>query len=274
MSTTLIIGKNSNLSNFLHKKLNNHILLSSQDLYKDIDILHKYKELEINIIFNNFHPATKLNNITDPEKYIINSIGVTSKILTYCLNNNIKINKIIYTSSSSVYGSNIFCKESDVLKPMNLHASLKVSNEKMIETFCNKYNIDYTIARLFNMYGGDDNFSIISKLINAVRHNSQITIVNNGNAIRDFIHIKDVVDIYVKLLNKQNIKILNIGTGIGYSVKSIVDLLNKQNIKIQTKNIIVDEIKTSTANNENLIKLLNKNSFLQVEDYIKFELSI
>lgn len=46
------------------------------------------------------------------------------------------------------------------------------------------------------MYGGNDNFSIISKIIKAYKNNEEL---NNGNAIRDFIHIEDVVDIYSKI---------------------------------------------------------------------------
>ncbi len=69
------------------------------------------------------------------------------------------------------------------------------------------------------MYGADDNFSIISKIIKAYKNNEELNIVNNGNAIRDFIHIEDVVDIYSKILDKKDIKILNIGSGNGSSIK-------------------------------------------------------
>lgn len=272
MIKTIIIGKNSNLSQQLYIKNNNFILISSREITHNINILKEYTNIEINIIFNNFQPATQLNNLINNTEYISNSILTTSLVLDYFKNT--KIYKIIYTSSSSVYGNNIFCIETDDLKPMNLHASLKLANEKMIEKFCTENNIDYTIARLFNMYGGNDNFSIISKLIDTVKKNKEITIVNNGNAIRDFIHIEDVVDIYEKLLNKKNIKTLNIGTGMGSSVKSIIDVLNKYDINIKTQNIFRDELKTSTANSRLLNKLIDKHTFLKVEDYIKKELDI
>lgn len=273
MNKVFIIGKGSNLSSFLSKKIINSKLISSREILTNIEELNVLKDnLPINIIFNNFQPATKLNEFFNLENYVVNSILTTSKVLDFIKNNQIVVNKIIYTSSSSVYGNNILCNENDELKPMNLHASLKVANEKLVEKFCIENSIDYTIARIFNMYGGDDNFSIISKIIKAYKNNEELNIVNNGNAIRDFIHIEDVVDIYSKILDKKDIKILNIGSGNGSSIKNILDFLNNHNIKIKTKNVQREEIKISTADVSKLKELFNKDEFLSVEDYLKKEL--
>ena len=275
MKKVFIIGKGSNLSSFLSKKIINSKLISSREILTNIEELNVLKDnLPINIIFNNFQPATKLNEFVNLENYVVNSILTTSKVLDFIKNNQIKINKIIYTSSSSVYGNNILCNENDELKPMNLHASLKVANEKLVEKFCIENSIDYTIARIFNMYGGDDNFSIISKIIKAYKNNEELNIVNNGNAIRDFIHIEDVVDIYSKILDKKDIKILNIGSGNGSSIKNILDFLNNHNIKIKTKNIQREELKISTADISKLKELFKKDTFFEVEDYLKKELNI
>lgn len=275
MKKVFIIGKGSNLSSFLSKKIINSKLISSREILTNIEELNVLKDnLPINIIFNNFQPATKLNEFFNLENYVVNSILTTSKVLDFIKNNQIVVNKIIYTSSSSVYGNNILCNENDELKPMNLHASLKVANEKLVEKFCIENSIDYTIARIFNMYGGDDNFSIISKIIKAYKNNEELNIVNNGNAIRDFIHIEDVVDIYSKILDKKDIKILNIGSGNGSSIKNILDFLNNHNIKIKTKNIQREELKISTADISKLKELLKKDTFFGVEDYLKKELNI
>ena len=270
---TIVIGKDSNLSNHLIDKLNNSTVVSSRDIMSDVNVLSKYKDQEINLIFNNFQPAIKLNEMVNAEEYTMNCIGVTSKILNYCLTGNIKMNKIIYTSTAAVYGDNKCSVETDELKPSSLHASLKVSNEKLIEKFCVDNKIDYTITRVFNMYGGNDEFSIISKILLAIRKNKELTIINNGNSIRDFIHVQDVADIYVKLIDIKNVKVLNIGTGIGKSVKNIIESFKKYDANINAKYIFLNEIKTSTANIEILSKLLNKKSFIQIEDYIKQELS-
>jgi len=272
MITTIIIGKNSNLSECIYKSISNCILISSREIINSINILKDFKDKKINIIFNNFQPATQLNNLEYSSDYIINAILVTSMVLDYFRDSN--ISKIIYTSSSSVYGSNILCKETDELKPMNLHASLKVANEKLIEKYCLDNTIDYTIARIFNMYGGNDSFSVVSKIINAYKNNQDITIVNNGNAIRDFIHIDDVVSIYVKLLEINDTHILNIGTGSGSSIKGILDFLSNNGIKIQTNNIFRDELKTSTSDARLLFEITGKNDFIKIEKYLNGELNL
>jgi len=268
----IIIGKDSNLSRELFKKNSNFIVLSSRDIFLDIFILSAYKDSKVRLIFNNFQPSTELGSSSSYSKYIQRAILLTSMVLDYF--NAKKIVKIIYTSSSSVYGNNSLCSEKDDVRVMNFHASLKISNEKMIESFCKNHNIDYTIARIFNMYGGDDKFSIISKIINTYNNRERLTIVNEGSAIRDFIHIDNVVEIYIKLLFEKNITVLNIGTGRGNSVKDILSFLNSYAKKIDTINIMRDEIKVSTANIKLLQSILDNNNFIRVETYLKEKLSL
>ena len=270
----IVIGKNSNLSYNLNKGINNTILISSKNIMEELDKLHLNKYTKLNIIFNNFQTATKLNDISEPIEYINRSIMITAKVLEYIVINALDVNKIIYTSSSSVYGNNILCNESDILNPLSLHSSLKVANEKLIEKFCIDNKIDYTIARIFNMYGGNDSFSVVSKIINAYKNNQGLTIVNNGNAIRDFIHIDDVVSIYIKLLEINDTHILNIGTGSGSSIKGILDFLSNNGIKIQTNNIFRDELKTSTSDARLLFEVTAKNDFIKIEKYLKGELNL
>ena len=141
MLINLIIGKDSNLSNVLSIRLDDCISVSSRELIKDINILSQYERKDINIIFNNFQTAVQLNDLVNSQNYIENSILVTSMVLEFFKDTGTNINKIIYTSSSSVYGNNILCNENDQLKPASLYASLKIANEKLIEKFCAHFKI-------------------------------------------------------------------------------------------------------------------------------------
>jgi UDP-glucose 4-epimerase len=264
----LIIGKNSNLSQSLLSQLDDSILISTCNAIKELNKIELNKQKVINIIFNNFQKSSMLNDITLPHSYIYRSIASTSDILEYFKQNNIKINKIIYTSSSSVYGNNILCKETDMINPLGLHSALKIANEKLIEMFANDNNIDFVITRIFNMYGGDDSFSVISRIINSYKQKIDLNIINNGNAIRDFVCIDDVVKIYKILLNKQNIGILNIGTGTGKSIGNILDFLYNNNIIVSTQNINKNEIKISTANTTKLYEIIDDLEFACVNDYL------
>lgn len=271
---TLIIGKRSNLSKKLFDKLDNSILVSSHDIENNMNNIFKdYKNNVINIIFNNFQSSILLNDNSDFNDYITKSILNTSKILTFLIANNIKINKVIYTSSSSVYGNNKFCSESDQVKPVNLQGALKIANEELIKRFCVNHNISYTITRIFNMYGGNDNFSIISKIKNAYLNNEELNIINDGMGIRDYIHIDDVVEVYKILLENTN-KIpqtLNIASGNGKKLFDILNILNKNKIYINTNNIQREEINVSIANIELLSKIVNVEEFVDVKDYLLYE---
>ena len=268
---TLIIGRNSNLSISLQKSIADSVLIPSLDMEDTLNLIQFDNYNKVNIIFNQFQISTKLYVIDNPIDYIERSILSTSKVLSFVKNNNIKINKIIYTSSSSVYGNNTNCHEYDDLSPQSLHASLKISNEKLIQQFSNENNINYTIARVFNMYGGSDSFSIVSKIINTY-NNYPLTLINNGEAIRDFIHIDDVVNIYKMMLNQGNIPIINIGTGIGKSVLFILDFLRKNDINIESSTITKDELKISISNNKLLLNSIDEYKFINVEEYILKEL--
>jgi len=265
----IIIGKNSNLSKMLQKNIINSILISSQNILKELNQINFFQKKDITIIFNNFQVSTKLNDLSTPVEYINRSIVSTSVVLEYIKKNKLTIAKIIYTSSSSVYGNNILCSENDAVQPLNLHASLKVANENLIKKFCLDNTIDYTIARIFNMYGKDDNFSIISKIIDAYTKNKILMVINAGDGIRDFINIEDVVYIYKQILIKRDIALLNIGTGKGLSIHSILSDLKDKNFIIQTDTIQREELKTSTANISKLKDIIGEYNFQNVKNYIE-----
>lgn len=269
--TTVIIGRNSNLSEaLLSAQVATHTL-SSRELTYNLDLLYQFKSEPINLIFNNFQTAISLNDGSHLSDYINNSIHITAQVLDYFRDT--PITKIIYTSSSSVYGNNVLCSERDDLKPLSLHAALKVSNEKLIEKYSKERGIDYTIARIFNMFGGNDTFSIVSKIISSYIHNKELTIINNGNAIRDFIHIDTVVDVYRRLLMTHDLPIINIGSGRGSSVRNVLDFLKNHGIHLHTQNITRDELKISTADNTIMTNLLHHHDFLDIETYLLDQLS-
>ena len=88
------------------------------------------------------------------------------------------INKIIYTSSASVYSL-----DDDLKNPKldsynrKLYASFKYSAEKLIENFCYSNNVNFYIMRLFNTYGDEnDQFSFIDKLIKIKKNKTKFNI--------------------------------------------------------------------------------------------------
>ena len=268
MLINIIIGKRSNLSRNLSGKIANSVLIPSSNIELELNELFLCNYDSINIIFNQFQPATKLYKLDSPITYINNSIATTASVLEYIIEHSLKINKIIYTSSSSVYGNNKNCSEIDTPAPLSLHSSLKLANENLVKLFSENNNIDYTIARVFNMYGGNDQFSIVSKIINAYKNSTPLSLINNGSAIRDYIHIDDVVKIYIELLSVKNVYYVNVGTGKGGSVLSILEFLRVQGVTIKTISTKRVELRASVSNSSYLNDLVGDIYFLKVKDFI------
>ena len=270
---TLIFGSRSNLSYQLKKHIKNSELISSDMVLNNKNYLEKFKSCnKINIIINSFYPASKLTNYSQPEIYIQSSILTLAIVLDQIKRFQLDIGKLLYSSSASVYGVNSLCNESDTLMPLNLYSSLKITSEKLIEGFCSEINIDYIIARVFNMYGGNDNFSVISKIINASLLKKTLHLVNNGTSVRDFIHINDVVNCYKLMLKSNAHGVVNVGSGKGNSVKSILEFLKEEGInQFNIKNHKKVEVETSIANINKLSNIIDCNNFIDILDYIALE---
>ena len=120
---------------------------------------------------------------------------------------NLKINKLIFASSSSVYGdaTKFPTNEKSELKPLNFYGSTKMFNEEMAKIFEKNSKINSFGLRFFTAYGSlgrPDMF--IDKAIKAIKYNKTISLFNNGNHSRDFTHVYNVVDIIYKLTKKIN----------------------------------------------------------------------
>ena len=181
--------------------------------------------MNIDFIYNtSFHSNLLHSSNTNPVEYSNYSFHYLSKFVNICYKYHSKINSIIYTSSCAVYGDNSFAKEDDELKIKSLYASLKASSEYLIEKYLGSKNINLIYARLFNLYGGNDHFSVISKIIYAAQNNTPFCLLNNGKNIRDFIYIYDAVKIYKLILESNFSGKINISSGHGTEIQYIIDL--------------------------------------------------
>ena len=188
------------------------------------------------------------------------------------------------------------------MKPKSVYTKNKLRAEKLIIKYCSKKKINYGILRYFNIVGaspsgkiglinkGDHLFKNFSEQI--LRKNPILKIYGNkyktkdGTCIRDFIHVSDIAEIHIKVLEKINnsnkSKILNCGYGIGFSVKQIANEFLKyteKNIKvIYSSNRKGDLIKI-VSSNRNLKKFINwkpkfNNLKTMVQSSIKWEKKI
>ena len=226
-----------------------------------------------NIIINSFYSSLKLEKIKNYENFINKSIFEISKLLD--LLNKQEINHIIYTSSSSIYNS---INEDDFTDERNrkLYASTKYNVENLIKNFCYKNNIKLSITRIFNIFGDKEKFSIISKIINSYKSKIiKLNLINNGESIRDFIHIDDVVECYKKILKNKIFGIVDVGSGYGVKIIDLINAIGKKNFKIkylkknETNYSIAQDLKFKTNKFKSLEKFLKIR--LELKNDINFE---
>lgn len=276
MTYNLIIGEKSYITNSINKFLKNKLVLSANDINKNL-ILNKIKNIKkINIIFNNFYPAKLLNNLNVNEYEKFSNLSISKILLILNTVPAKKINKIIYSSSSVIYKVPESINDISLDRfNRNLYSSFKLAAEKIISNYSNYKKKPFFICRIFNTYGNNkDTFSFIEKVIENKKRNKKLTLINNGTSIRDFIHLDDIGKIYLILLTKK-IKsgIYDLGTGKGYQIRDIVDFVKipKQNIK-RIQNI--KEIQNSIAQNNKLLKEINDFRFRDLEKYLRLRLKI
>ena len=157
--------------------------------------------------FNVIHLAAQAGvrySITNPKAYINSNLVGFGNILECCRHS--KINHLIYASSSSVYGGNTvlpFSEKHNVDHPISLYAATKKSNELMAHSYSHLYNIPTTGLRFFTVYGpwGRPDMALFL-FTKAILNKEPINIFNNGDMIRDFTFIDDIVESIYRLLKK------------------------------------------------------------------------
>lgn len=221
-------------------------------------------------------------SIYNPLKYYENNFISSLNLLKAM--ENFKINKLIFSSSCTIYGDSkkYPFKENLPYNPTNPYGNTKMMIEKLIDDYCDSNkNFKAISLRYFNPLGADYKkglrekplgkpVNIMPLIINAALNKGKFTIfgsnykTKDGTCIRDYIHVNDVSQAHIKSLKAIN-KIsghekINIGLGRGLSVLELIKLFEKTN-KVRVPFIIGNrrkgDIAKVYADNKKAIKLLN-----------------
>jgi UDP-glucose 4-epimerase len=165
----------------------------------------------------------------DNKKYISEGKNILENSLSIIKLN--KIKKIQYFSSFAVYGNNEKINiENLKVSPVTSYGKLKLFFEKKLISYSSINDINLQIFRIPNVYGRNFKSSVIYKFKFLTKNKQNVILNNNGNAIRNFIHINDLCSLSIKASKVTISGIYNATFNKNYK---IIEIAKKMNCKIK-----------------------------------------
>lgn len=232
-------------------------------------------------------------SLVNPYAYIDSNIVGFVNILEACRHHNIK--HLAYASSSSVYGLNEgmpFSTSDNVDHPISLYAASKKSNELMAHTYSYLFNLPTTGLRFFTVYGpwGRPDMALFL-FTKAILEDKAIDVFNNGEMLRDFTYIDDIVEGVVRVIDniptpnpqwngknpdphssKAPYKIYNIGNNNPVKLMDFIEAIEKEVGKTAQKNMLPlqpGDVPATYANVNDLVSELDYKPNTSIQTGIK-----
>jgi UDP-glucose 4-epimerase len=149
------------------------------------------------------------------------------------LSKNIGVKKVVFSSSSEVYGEPVSLPQIEDETPLNSklpYAVVKNIGEAYFRSYQQEYGLDYIIFRFFNTYGPQQSVDfVVPKLLKKALKNEPITIYGDGSQSRTFCYITDNIDASYAIFKDDSLKndVYNIGSDIVFTIKELVDMILK-----------------------------------------------
>lgn len=181
-------------------------------------------------------------SLEDPLEYVRSNIEGTVNLLE-----NIKqcdIKKIIFASSSSVYGNckaDKFSEDLKVTEPISPYAATKSACEQILYTYSKLYGINTVCLRFFTVYGPKQRPDLaIRKFIELIEQDKPIPIYGDGSTMRDYTFIEDIIDGICAAIdyNKTPYEIINLGGGSPVTLNEMISTIEEVLGKTAKKNYL------------------------------------
>ncbi|UCD55367.1 MAG: SDR family oxidoreductase [Candidatus Omnitrophota bacterium] len=189
-----------------------------------------------------------------------------------------KIKRLVFASSSSVYGErdNFPESEEDSTNPISPYASTKLMGEYYCRLFSNAFGLETVCLRYFNVFGPrqslDNQYAVvIPKFITCILNNESPPVHGDGLQERDFTFVANVVEANIKAATTKNIsgEVFNVACGNATSVLSIVDAVNTildKDIKPLFEPKRSGDVRKTLADITRLKAKLDINNFVQFDE--------
>jgi UDP-glucose 4-epimerase len=261
-----ITGKKTNLSH--HKK--NDVKIIRLDISKNKKLDKYFKDIDY--VFHLAGLAEIIPSIKNPKKYFNTNVLGTLNVVEAAKNARIK--KLIYAASSSCYGSpkKFPTSENEKIDIKHPYGLTKFLGEEIVLKYASIFNMPNISFRFFNVYGPRLNISgqygaVFSNFLKQKTTNKFLTVVGDGKQTRDFIHVEDLINAFIKITKSRLVnKIYNLGSGKETSINKIANLFGGKKAFIPKR---PNEPKRSLANISKIKKDINWKPRITIQEGIK-----
>ena len=187
-------------------------------------------------------------SVENPQKYYKNNVAATINLLSSMIKYNVK--HLIFSSTCATYGMPAYIPidEQHPQAPVNPYGASKLMVERILADYSNAYGLKYMVLRYFNAAGAHPDGSIgeshriethliplVLKTLTKEKDSIHIFGADyetpDGTCIRDYIHVCDLATAHrialESILSGTESKCINLGTGIGVSVKEVISVCEK-----------------------------------------------
>lgn len=265
--------KEKNIQQFLANK--NYKLyrgdICDRNLVKEI-----FRQNHIDVVVHIAARAGVRPSLEDPLEYVRSNIEGTINILENMKEFSCK--KIVFASSSSVYGNctaEKFSEDLKVTEPISPYAATKSACEQFLYTYSKLYGINAVCLRFFTVYGPKQRPDLaIRKFIELIEQDKSIPVYGDGSTMRDYTYIEDILNGICAAIeyDKTPYEIINLGGGspvtLSQMIRTIEKVLNKQ-AKIERLPMQPGDVNKTVSDISKAQKLLNYEPKTTFEEGIK-----
>lgn len=265
--------KEKNVQQFLDNK--NYKLyrgdICDRNLVKEI-----FRQNHIDVVVHIAARAGVRPSLEDPLEYVRSNIEGTINILENMKEFSCK--KIVFASSSSVYGNctaEKFSEDLKVTEPISPYAATKSACEQFLYTYSKLYGINAVCLRFFTVYGPKQRPDLaIRKFIELIEQDKSIPVYGDGSTMRDYTYIEDILNGICAAIeyDKTPYEIINLGGGspvtLSQMIRTIEKVLNKQ-AKIERLPMQPGDVNKTVSDISKAQKLLNYEPKTTFEEGIK-----
>lgn len=183
-----------------------------------------------------FHLAAFISvpqSIKHPQQCYATNVQGTCNVLEFAVAHHVA--HVVFSSSSAVYGlRSDICDELTPTNPCSPYAESKLVGEQLCSYFSQRYGIDTTCLRYFNVYGERQNpqgdyAAVVAKFTHALRAHEPLIVYGDGLQTRDFVSVADVVQANLVSACQQGVagEVFNIGSGRSISLLELIKELER-----------------------------------------------